>query len=166
MNLSSHDRPRNGDRSFGAGKEFETAVAIDPAVPLFHHNLAILLRDVGRRDEALVECKKAVELNPVDFVYHFTLGNLLRDLGQEDEALAEFQEALRIDPDSAAAHSNLANVLLDMGRREEARQEADKFRALAPKARQSDLVQAFHHAPDIAARRLQAAEEFGFPAGP
>ena len=121
----------------------------------------------GRTGEAVATMDRVLPLYPVTPVYVNFLNSLVRWAARNyDAALASASECLVRVPTHQGCLISRAVILREMGRREEARQEADKFRALAPKARQSDLVQAFHQAPEIAARRLQAAEEFGFPVGP
>src|SRR6185295_4603071 len=71
-----------------------------------HNNLAHLLIDAGRIDEAAPHAVRAVELDPRYAHAHNNLGNVLRAQGRPEAALEEFDEALRLDPDYADAYNN------------------------------------------------------------
>jgi Flp pilus assembly protein TadD len=72
------------------------------ANPLFAHDAAShngfgnMLRDEGKRDEAIAEYRQAIHLDPHFAAPRNNLGILLRDEGKRDEAAAEFREAKRL----------------------------------------------------------------------
>ncbi|HNU27817.1 MAG TPA: tetratricopeptide repeat protein, partial [Sedimentisphaerales bacterium] len=108
------------------------------------NNLATLLSELGRREEALAAGQRAVEIReklaaarPDAFLPYLAmslnnLANLLSELGRREEALAAGQRAVEIREKLAAARpdaflpglamslNNLANRLSELGRREEA----------------------------------------------
>jgi tetratricopeptide (TPR) repeat protein len=71
----------------------EKAVRLDPAQPLAHLDLGILLSDAGDNEGALREFTLAEKLNPNDVNVHWRLGRLYRTIGRKDEAKAEFDKA-------------------------------------------------------------------------
>jgi tetratricopeptide (TPR) repeat protein len=71
----------------------EKAVRLDPAQPLAHLDLGILLSDAGDNEGALRELVLAERLNPNDVNVHWRLGRLYRTMGRKDEAKAEFDKA-------------------------------------------------------------------------
>jgi tetratricopeptide (TPR) repeat protein len=71
----------------------ERAVQLDPAQPLAHLDLGILLSDAGDNEGALRELALAEKLNPNDVNVHWRLGRLYRTMGRKDEAKAEFDKA-------------------------------------------------------------------------
>jgi tetratricopeptide (TPR) repeat protein len=71
----------------------EKAVRLDPAQPLAHLDLGILLSDAGDNDGALRELMLAEKLNPNDVNVHWRLGRLYRALGKKEEARTEFDKA-------------------------------------------------------------------------
>jgi Tfp pilus assembly protein PilF len=71
----------------------EKAVQLDPAQPLAHLDLGILMSDAGDNDEALRELTLAEKLNPNDVNVHWRLARLYRSMGKKDEAKAEFDKA-------------------------------------------------------------------------
>jgi len=71
----------------------EKALRLDPAQPLAHLDLGILLSDAGDNEGALSELTLAEKLNPNDVNVHWRLGRLYRTMGKKDEAKAEFDKA-------------------------------------------------------------------------
>jgi tetratricopeptide (TPR) repeat protein len=123
------------------------------------NNLAVRLRDLGRREQALAAAEEAVGLRrplAADRPDAFTpdlarslnnLANTLSELGRREQALAAAEEAVRLrrvlaaarpdafTPDLALSLNNLGNRLSELGRREEALAAAEEavglYRALA-----------------------------------
>ena len=71
----------------------EKAVRLDPAQPLAHLDLGILLGDAGDNAGALHELTLAEKLNPNEVNVHWRLARLYRTLGKKEEAKAEFDKA-------------------------------------------------------------------------
>ena len=72
-----------------------------------HNNLAIVLQDQGRLEEAEASCRRALHLKPGYAETHNSLGRVLVGQGDLQEAEACFRATLRLKPDHVAAHSNL-----------------------------------------------------------
>jgi protein O-mannosyl-transferase len=93
-------------------------------------NLAQVLFESGRFDEAIAECQKALKIKPDLAAAHNNLGvALIRSkqggvaaLRQKsiDEAIGHYRAALQIKPDFIQARSNLGNALLQRGQVDEA----------------------------------------------
>jgi tetratricopeptide (TPR) repeat protein len=75
----------------------EKAVRLDPAQPLAHLDLGILLGDAGDNEGALRELTLAEKLNPNEVNVHWRLGRLYRAMGRTDEAKAELEKASRLN---------------------------------------------------------------------
>ena len=110
----------------------------------YRGRLGLVLRGLGRREEALAATKEAVEIyrklaekNPEAFLPDLAtslnnLGLILRELGRREEALAATKEAVEIRrklaeknpeaflPNLAGSLNNLGAMLRELGRREEA----------------------------------------------
>ena len=94
------------------------------------NNLAQVLFQSGRFDEAIAECQKALKIKPDLAAAHNNLGvALIRSkqgggtaLRQKsiDEAIGHYRAALQIKPDFMQARSNLGNALLQKGQIDEA----------------------------------------------
>jgi Flp pilus assembly protein TadD len=95
------------------------AQALTMRFPLHGYSWTVLgtiLRQMGRRADALVPMQKAAELSPNNPDVHNNLGIVLRDCGRLSDAEASFQRAIEINQDFAEALSNLGVTQGDMGR--------------------------------------------------
>jgi tetratricopeptide (TPR) repeat protein len=88
-----------------------------------------VLRDLGRRREALPLYHQAIDLDPQRADSHYDLGNALFELRQLEEAAANFRRALALRADYPQALLGLTAVLRVQGRPSEA--EASCRRALS-----------------------------------
>jgi tetratricopeptide (TPR) repeat protein len=108
-----------GDR-IAAERLMREALERDAGVPDFHNNLALLLRDTQRLDEAIAGFRRAIEIEPRWTEAYSNLGLALEAAGRSAEAIATYEAALARDPRFAIGHQNLALALLAAGRFREA----------------------------------------------
>jgi predicted O-linked N-acetylglucosamine transferase (SPINDLY family) len=92
------------------------AIAVDPAVALYHCNLGEICRRSGQPDRAIAHFYRATELKPGAADAHNNLGTVLWEKGRLEEALAAYRRAIELKPDHVEAHSNLGVVLNQQGR--------------------------------------------------
>jgi protein O-GlcNAc transferase len=127
------------------------------------NNLALVLTDLGRLDEAVSSCRRALEIKPDDARAHNNLGNALLDLGRPFDAVASLSRAIEINPDYFKAHNNLGNALQDMGRYDDA--AASYRRALELKPDNvyafSNLLFCIHYIAHSPEYHLEEARKFG-----
>ncbi len=121
-----------GGRLAQAVDLYLAVVALSPAHAPAHANLAVALRALGRRDEALASLDRAIAVAPHSAARHYARGNVLRDLGRQEEALSAYERALSIDPGHAASQHNRAFVLEALGRTEAALEAYALALALGP----------------------------------
>ena len=91
-----------------------------------HYNLAVLLKELTRLDEAEASYKKAIILKSDFTEAHSNLGNILKELGRLEEAEASYKKAIILKPDNAEAHYNLGVALKELGRLDEAEESYKK----------------------------------------
>jgi predicted O-linked N-acetylglucosamine transferase (SPINDLY family) len=96
------------------------AISLDSPKAIYHNNLGVSLRSLGRLEEAAAACRQALTINPQYPDALSYLAVALQELGQEEEPLKLLQEALRIQPSHADALFNLANLYQSLGRAGEA----------------------------------------------
>ncbi len=84
------------------------------------NNLAGLLAERGKSDEAIGYYRRALEIDPKYDDARANLGNALMEQGKIDEAMAQYREALRLKPNSMVAHHNLGLALAKQGKIDEA----------------------------------------------
>jgi len=83
-------------------------------------NYGVILKDIGKLEEAELCTRKAIELIPDYSEAHSNLGVILSDLGKLQEAELSYRKAIAIKPYYSEAHSNLGNVLKGLGKTKEA----------------------------------------------
>ncbi len=115
----------------GAIREYKLAAQHDPRFPNTWNNLAILLCDQDRIEEAEIASRRAAELAPGAAEIHNTASRIAH--ARSDDALAEkhAREALRIKPDFAEAFANLGMALDAQGQPREAVEMFTRALALA-----------------------------------
>lgn len=79
------------------------------------NNLASVVRDLGRYEEAVEILRPAINREPEQPVLWNTLGTVLSEQGATEAALTFFDEALRLDPGFAKARYNRGNARLYVG---------------------------------------------------
>src|SRR5579863_7504875 len=94
---------RAGDNA-AAADLIHRAIAINDRLPAFHYNLAIVLKALGRLNEAAASYERAITLRPDHVNAHNNLGNVWKSLGQWDKARASFARALQYNPGNADTH--------------------------------------------------------------
>jgi Flp pilus assembly protein TadD len=114
-----------------AEKEFEKAIALDPAAAHPYENLGMLHARRKRWRDALRAYLRAVEVEPESPGARFSLASFLASHGLE-MAESEYREAIAADPDHAEAHLELGLALADMGRAQEGLKELALAVKLAP----------------------------------
>jgi predicted O-linked N-acetylglucosamine transferase (SPINDLY family) len=82
--------------------------------------LGVVLKDLGRRDEAIGCWKRVLELEPRNSSAHNNLGALYRMMRKPKEAEHHLRTALEIAPGDTMAAANLAHVILELGQTSEA----------------------------------------------
>ena len=113
-----------GDKDAGV-KLVATAIEYGPEAAQYRLNLAAMLVDVRRFDEALAALGDLPQAQ-------LQRGNVLVKLKRYHEAAAAYREAVRLEPRSADAHNNLANALLRLERPQEAESACRRALAIAP----------------------------------
>ncbi len=119
------------------------AVALHPAVAIFHATLGEAYRALGQFDRAASSCRSALELGLKDPAVQNNLGLALHALGRPAEAAVAFRAVLEQWPTDAPAHTNLGAALRALDSTDEALAHLRRAVAIDPKlaAAQSNLGQ-------------------------
>lgn len=121
---------------------FSQALGVRPDEPDVVHNHAVVLRELGRCEEALAQSDRLMELKP-DFLNGKGLinrGDVLRELNRPEEALACYDRALTINERSVYALLHRGTSLRSLYRHEEALACYDRAMALTSELRPVLLV--------------------------
>ncbi|MES2104322.1 MAG: tetratricopeptide repeat protein [Pseudomonadota bacterium] len=92
------------------------ALAVSPMHAEVHANLAVLLHEARRLDEAAAFYRSALQLDAANAYLHARFAVLLASQKQNIRAEHHYRQALALDPADAGTHANLG-VLLDAGRK-------------------------------------------------
>jgi Flp pilus assembly protein TadD len=103
-----------------AEEAFRLGLEKDPTHVRSLVNLARVLLDTDRPEEALESIDEARELDPQSNGVYRVLGRVQYELGEVEEAIESYQEALKIDDEDVWSMNNLGLTLIREGRYEEA----------------------------------------------
>ena len=104
-----HHRKRNLKKSLDY---INRSINKNPDSPVYIFNSGVLLRDLGRPEEAKQAFIRTVELDPEYAKAYVDLGILESKSGNFDKAFALFNTAFEKDPELPEAHLNLAGLYL------------------------------------------------------
>jgi len=115
----------------GAEAEYRRALELAPQNLSATNNLAVLLLELGRLDEAVALQQRAIALDPLRTTFHLNLALDLIALGQYDEAEAAVRKSVELQPQGAENYAYLAIIQILRGNAgaavELAKQETDPF---------------------------------------
>ncbi len=101
-------------------------LSVEPGHVEGTNNLACVLRDQKRYDEAIDRLRELIAIEPESPTLWNTIGTVLSDQGRMGESLPFFDEALRLDETFAKARYNRANALHPLGEPERALADLDQ----------------------------------------
>ena len=151
----------NGDE-IHAESSLRRAIALKPDEPEFKANLAALLVNMRRSDEAEGICRDVLRFDTGHAAALGHLGTALRQQGRLHESLESF-EAANNKVENGASLCNLGTVLADLGRIDDAHDALSRASELAPEMPQVHInlgaVQRELGDIDSALQSLQTAEK-------
>ena len=141
-----------------------------------HANLAAVLEERGRLEEAIAEYRQALRARPRSAPALNNLGAALQASGRLEEAVARYRDALRAEPDYGNARHNLGGALVLQGAfaealpflREDVRARPDDATArnnlggaLLATGHLDEAIRELRHAVDGEPRSLEAHYNLG-----
>jgi tetratricopeptide (TPR) repeat protein len=132
-------------------------LARNPAAWMPQSNLANLLVEQGRLEEAVSHYQEAIRLAPSYPEIHFNLADALAKMKRLPEAIGQYEAALRLNPNYAGAHANLGTALVAAGRPAEAIPHFEQALRIRPDIAQAHygLGFAFEATGNLAAAMVQ-----------
>jgi tetratricopeptide (TPR) repeat protein len=121
-------------------RAYRQAIDSDPSHVDAWINLALLLHDGRKLNEALRVYMEALDVIGAEAVLLFNLGVLLEDMQRRKEAIQAYEGALRVDPRLADSHYNLALLHQRAGKSQAALRHMAQYRRLTASPRPSPLV--------------------------
>ncbi len=95
------------------------ALAINPKHMMSHLELATILTDQGKLEEAKVHIAAALKIAPNDADAHHSLAVVLAKEGRLEEAAEHCRRVIAGSPQSPEAHLNLGRILMETGKLEQ-----------------------------------------------
>jgi TolB-like protein/Flp pilus assembly protein TadD len=117
-----------------AEKQFKQAIKLNPNYPTAYHWYSILLKNVGRNDEAAAMIKRAQELDPLSSVISVNVSRMYQLQNNHDASIENSLKIIELDPNFAPAYEYLALSYLKRGRNAEAIAAAEKGTELTNRA--------------------------------
>jgi tetratricopeptide (TPR) repeat protein len=99
---------------------FRDVLSKNPVSATAHNNLANVLRQQGKPEEAVLEYGRALELDPNYQLGRYNLGATLVQKGDPKSAIPLLEQALQSDPNNPKAYYSLGTALEQTSRPEEA----------------------------------------------
>lgn len=96
-------------------KCFQQACELDDSNAIYHYNLGLAYKELGRIDQAIDAYRCAIAVKGDFLEARNNLANMLMQNSANEEAISAFRELVGLFPDNADSHYNLANLLQDMG---------------------------------------------------
>ena len=109
-----------------AEKEYKLAIELNPNYPTAYHWYSILLRNVGRNDEAAAMIKRAHELDPLSSVISMNVSRMYQLQNNHDASIENSLKIIELDPNFGPAYEYLALSYLKQGHDAEAIAAAEK----------------------------------------
>jgi tetratricopeptide (TPR) repeat protein len=115
-----------------AEDNYRKGIAVDPKAVTARQNLARLLIDRNKKDEAEEALRTAVQIDPQNALSHLMFGQLLLDRGKLDEAEAEFLFLASTNPNDPQVLELLGDLHVKQKRFDEAIREYQQAAQLIP----------------------------------
>ena len=115
-------------------KEFKRALELNPNYPTTYHWYSILLKNLGRNDEAATMIKRAQELDPLSSVIAVNISRIYHLQNNYDASIENSLKIIELDPNFPPAYEYLALSYLKQGRNAEAIAAAEKAVDLSKRA--------------------------------
>ena len=129
-----------------AGKHFDQALALNPALTRAHNFYPLYLSSRGMPQQALAVAKAALDLDPASPSVSHYLAVQLYLARQFDQAIEQCHKTLDLDPNFAVAYHLLGQAYLAKGMNREAELVLEKYSALSQGSADSQALLGYSHA--------------------
>jgi len=113
-----------------AQASLKAASHADPADPVPHYTLGLLLQQLEKPKEAEAEFRQTVRLAPSDGNAYYGLATALKSQGKNDEAIQNLQKAMQLKRNFAPAMSELGQIYAVQGEEAKAQEQVAALKAL------------------------------------
>jgi tetratricopeptide (TPR) repeat protein len=95
-----------------AEQHFTRAIALNPSLPIAHHDYAFFLVAMGRTEQGLTSLRRAIALDPLSARVNIDAGWLYLQAHHFDDAVRQAHRAQELEPGLAEANSCILRSLL------------------------------------------------------
>lgn len=121
------------NKSFAKAKNFyKKALNIDPLNIDAHNNLGIVLKELGKINEAIKSFKEVLKINSKNIYGHYNLGLAYKKIFNHKNAILSFSQVIKIDPNHYSAFNNLGIVFREIGELKKAKECYEKAIKIKP----------------------------------
>jgi len=111
---------------------FRHACAVTSNNFLAHNNLATVLSEQGKNEEAVYHFNQVIRIRPFFSEGYYNRGTAYGELGLYDLAIADLQKAIRLNPDFVDAYYNLGTIYARLGQYNLAIEKYNKVLSMDP----------------------------------
>jgi TolB-like protein/Tfp pilus assembly protein PilF len=129
-----------------AGKQFDEALALNPAYTRSQSHYSFYLSSVGRSREAIALANSARQLDPVSPAMSHSLAVQFYLAREFDKTIEECRRTLELDPNYPVANAVMGQAYAAKGMYPEALQEFENFRTLSQNSAWSVALSGYAHA--------------------
>jgi len=140
-----------------AEKEFKRAIELSPNYPTTYHWYSLLLKGLGRNDEAAAMIKRAQSLDPLSSVIAVNVSRMYQLQNNHEASIQNSLKLIELDPNFGPAYEYLALSYLKRGRNAEAIAAAEKAVELSNRSAISLADLGYVYA--LAGKRAEANEK-------
>lgn len=140
----------------GAEQEYQRALEINPGYATARQWYSLLLRAMGRHEEALEQIQRAGELDPLSPVIVSTFAQAYYFAGQYDRVIDLCQKTLETEPNFLLLHYHLGEAYVQKGRLAEAIAELEKAKQMS--GGHPAMIMALGHAYGVSGRKAEALQ--------
>ncbi|WP_321472529.1 tetratricopeptide repeat protein [uncultured Paludibaculum sp.] len=132
-----------------AMREFQAELALNPSDSVVLYQIAQILQNQQKPQEAAAKLQQALALNPEFPEALIALGKVRVDEKKNDEAITLLQRAVKLSPGSESAHYSLMMAYRNAGRMAEARREKAELDRIqkAPEGEFTDFLKKLGEKP-------------------
>lgn len=99
---------------------YNHAIRLDPYYGEYYNDMANLLQNHGRLEQALDYYQRAIDLCPPYYEAHMNRAGVYEKLGQSEQAYQDYLRVIELKPDTAHAYSQLSTLCYQEQRYDEA----------------------------------------------
>jgi eukaryotic-like serine/threonine-protein kinase len=107
-------------------KEFKRAIEVNPNYATLYHWYSILLKNIGRTNEAAAMIKRAQELDPLSSVISVNVSRMYQIQHNDEASIQNSLKIIELDPNFGPAHQYLALSYVRQGRTADAIGSSEK----------------------------------------